>query len=328
MDKKEARKILKVTKDTSRNEIERKFGIYLKRHKMEQAKAAEDREAADRQDDGVLQDSAADSIQAKQPEGYSLEQIIKAYDVLMGYEVPEKKEAPGKAAPLLKKAGIDEKKAKNFFYYYKYHMLAIIAVIIFTVFTVRGCVRNVKPDFNLAFIGRFIYSDAVEGIKDSIKANVPVIAEPGIDGAYLADDSMGEQQYAMEMKATVLFAAGDLDVIILDKVTFARYAKQGALMSLDEIAPGLGVDLNANQEFIIGIEEDDDSVEIEGLPEEEAAGNTAQVPSKVHLFGIDVSNSAALKQAGVVGNEMVVAIFVGSERVEKAEKLLQFLLKE
>lgn len=328
MDKKEARKILKVSKDTSRNEIERKYGIYLKRHKMEQVKAAEDREAADRQDEGALQDSAAESIQTKQPEGYSFEQITKAYDVLMGYEVPEKIEAPGKAAPLLKKAGIDEKKAKNFFYYYKYHILAIIAVIIFTVFTVRGCVRNVKPDFNLAFIGRFIYSDAVDDIKSTIKANVPVIAEPGIDGAYLASDSTGEQQYAMEMKATVLFAAGQLDVIILDKDTFARYAKQGALMSLDEIAPRLGVDLNANQEFVVGVVEDDGSFEVEGMPEEESIGDDAQVPSEVHLFGIDISNSAALKQAGVISNEMVATIFVGCEQVEKAEKLLQFLLKE
>lgn len=328
MDKKEARKILKVTKDTSRNEIERKFSIYLKRHRMEQAKAAEDQEAADGQDEEILQDSAVEPIQAKQPEGYSFEQITKAYDVLMGYEVPEKIEAPGKAAPLLKKAGIDEKKAKNFFYYYKYHMLAIIAVIIITVFTVRGCVKNVKPDFSLAFIGRFIYSDAVDDIKGSIKANVPVIVEPGIDGAYLADDSMGEQQYAMEMKATVLFAAGDLDVIILDKATFARYAKQGALMSLDEIAPRLGVDLNANQEFVVGIEEDDGAVEIEGMPKDEAMDDAAQAPSEVHLFGIDISDSKSLKQAGVVSNEMVATIFVGCEQVEKAEKLLQFLLEK
>lgn len=328
MDKKEARKILKVTKDTSRNEIERKFSIYLKRHRMEQAKKAEDQDAVDGQDDIVLQNVSAEPIQTEQAREYSFEQIMKAYDVLMGYDVPEKIEAPGKAAPLLKKAGIDEKKAKNFFYYYKYHILVIIAVILFIVFTVRGCANRVKTDFNLAFIGRFFYSDVVDDLKEIIKANVPAIAEPGIDGAYLADDSMGEQQYAMEMKATVLFAAGDIDVVILDKVNYERYAKQGALMSLDEIAPRLGVDLNLNQEFIIGIEEDDGIVDIEGMPEEEAADKTVQEPMEVHLFCIDISNSAALKQAGVVGNEMLAAIFAGSEQVEKAEKLLQFLLKE
>lgn len=326
MDKKEARKILRVTKDASRNEIERKYGIYLKRHKAEQVAMEEDQETGEEQEEKTLQDPAAAPAKTRQPDEYSFEQITEAYDVLMGYEIPQKEYIPGKAAPLLKKAGIDEKKAKNFFYYYKYHILAIIAVIVIVVFTVRGCVNTVRPDFNMAFIGRFIYSDAAEDLKDIIKANVPQIAEPGIDGAYLGDDSMGEQQYAMEMKATVLFAASDIDVFILDKTTFVRYAKQGALMSLDEIAPRLGVDLEANKEFIVGVE--DHPIEAEGVSEEEAAENTSQEPAQKHLFGIDISNSAALKETGVIGDEKIACIFVGCEQIEKAEKLIQFLMKE
>jgi len=326
MDKKEARKILKVSKDASRSEIERKYAIYLKRYKAEQAKMAEDQETGEEQDEKSLRDPAAAPAEARQPDEYTFEQITEAYDLLMGYEVPQKEYVPSKAAPLLKKAGIDERKAKNFLYYYKYHILAVIALILIIVFTVRGCVNRVNPDFNIAFIGRFVYSEAADDLKNSIKANVPQIAEPGIDGAYLADDSIGEQQYAMEMKATILFAAGDIDVFILDKTTFARYAKQGALLSLDEIAPRLGVDLEANKEFIVGVE--DSSAETEGLSEEEAAGNNAQEPAETHLFGIDVSNSAVLKKSGVIGDEKIACIFTGCEQIEKAEKLIEFLMKE
>lgn len=326
MDKKEARKILRVTKDATRNEIERKYAIYLKRHKAEQAFMEENQETGEDPEGKTLQDPAAVTAKTERSNEYSFEQITKAYDVLMGYEVPQKEYTPGKAAPLLKKAGIDEKKAKNFFYYYKYHILAIIAVILIIVFTVRGCVNTVRPDFNLAFVGSFIYSDATDALKDSIKANVPQIAEPGIDGAYLGDDSMGEQQYAMEMKATVLMAAGDIDVFILDKTTFNRYAKQGALMSLDEIAPGLGVDLEANKEFVVAVE--DQTIGTDGLSEEEATDNTAQEPAQTHLFGIDVSNSAVLEETGVLGNEKIACIFVGCEQIDKAEKLIQFLMEK
>lgn len=326
MDKKEARKIMGVTKDASRNEIERKYGIYLKRHKAEQAKLAEDQKAGEEQDEKTLQDSDSAPARTSQTDEYTFEQITEAYDVLMGYEVPQKEYVPGKAAPLLKKAGIDERKAKNFLYYYKYHILAIIAVILIIVFSVRGCVNTVRPDFNMAFIGRFVYSDVAEALKDSIKANVPEITEPGIDGAYLADDNVGEQQYAMEMKATVLIAAGDIDVYIMDKTTFARFAKQGAFMSLDEIAPRLGADLEANKEYVVGVEEG--SIETEGLSEEEAADNTAQEPAETHLFGIDVSNSAALKEAGVIGDEKIACIYVSCDQIEKAEKLIQFFMKE
>jgi hypothetical protein len=326
MDKKEARRILKVTKDASRNDIERKYAIYLKRHRAEQAKMVEDQEAGEEQDENALHDSDAASAKPSQPEEYTFEEITEAYDILMGYEVKQKEYVPGKAAPLLKKAGIDERKAKNFLYYYKYHILAIIAVILIIVFSVRGCVNSVKPDFNMAFVGRFIYTDVAEGLKDIIKANVPEIAEPGIDGAYLADDSVGEQQYAMEMKAAVLLAASDIDVYIMDKTTFARFAKQGAFISLDEIAPRLGVDLEANKEFIVGVE--GSSAETEGLSEEEAADNTAKEPVKTHLYGIDVSNSAALKEAGVIGDEKIACIYIGCEQIEKAEKLIQFFMKE
>lgn len=326
MDKKEARKILRVTKDASRNEIERKYAIYLRRHRAELAKKAEKQGEGEEQSEKTPYDSAAPSVESKQPDEYSFEQITKAYDVLMGYEIPQKEYVPGKAAPLLKKAGIDERKAKNFFYYYKYYILAIIAVILIVVFSVRGCVNAVKPDFNIAFIGRFLYSDAAEDLKDRIRANIPQIAEPGIDGAYLGEDGLGEQQYAMEMKATILVAASDIDVCILDKNTFIRYAKQGALMSLDEIAPRLGVDLNANKEFVVSV--DDSPFETEGTFEEETADSTVQEPAETHLFGIDVSNSAVLNETGVIGDEKIACIFVRCEQIEKAEKLIQFLMKE
>lgn len=344
MDKKEARKILCVSKETSRNDIERKFSILLKKKRLVKERSANEaeqdaevsQETEVSQNTGVSQDTKADlHVVAEQGAGvsqgtgdkheeYSFEQITQAYNILMGYEVPFKEEPPSKAAPLLRKAGIDEKKAQNFFYYYKYHILVIIVTIVSIVFIVRGCVNRVDPDFTTAFIGEISYSDT-DKLKELIKANIPEIKEPGFDGAFVSKDDQSDQQYAMVMKATVLFAAGDVDVFILDKSNFERYAKQGAFMSLDEIVPELGIDLEKNKEYIVKVDNsEDESGETSG---DTSGDNAVNEPAVAHLYGIDISGSTAFNEAGVIGNEMIAAFSIRGKQQDKAMKLLQFLMK-
>ena len=218
MDKKEARKILGVTKETSINDIERRFSILLKKQRMAKSQPEDEGEHQDNASDGIdeaLKESGTVAAPVVKQEEYSFDQVTQAYNVLMGYEVALKEEPPSKAAPLLKKAGIDEKKARNFFYYYKFHMLAVIIAIVSLFFIVKGFVNHVNPDFNTAFIGKISYTDVVDKLKDAYKANVPEIKEPGFDGAFISADDQSEQQYAMVMKAVVLFAGGDMDLFII-----------------------------------------------------------------------------------------------------------------
>lgn len=320
MDKKEARKILGVSKETSRNDIERRFSILLKKQRLVKETPAVDEEgvAEVTQEAGLTQETGVTQ------EEYSFEQVTQAYNILMGYELPVKEEAPSKAAPLFKKAGIDEKKARNFFYYYKYHILAVIIAIVSMVFIVRGCVNRVDTDFTTAFIGKISYSET-EKLKEATKVNIPEIKEPGFDGAFISEDDHGEQQYAMVMKATVLFAAGDVDVFILDKANFERYAKSGAFLSLDDIAPKLGVDMEKNKEYIVKIEESED---ISGDKSKDTSEDSVvSEPVEEHLYGIDISQSAALKESGIIGKEMIAALYVGGKQQEKAIKYLQFIMK-
>lgn len=320
MDKKEARKILGVTKETSINDIERRFSILLKKQRMAQVKPEDEEESQDGTTAG-FDESSEDSGTVPAPmdkqEEYSFDQVSQAYNVLMGYEVALKEEPPSKAAPLLKKAGIDEKKARNFFYYYKFHMLAAIVVIISLVFIVKGFVNQVHPDFNTAFMGKISYTDATEKLKTAFKANLPDIKEPGFDGAYLSDDDHSEQQYAMTMKATVLFAGGEIDLFIMDKESYLRYAKNGAFLSLDELAPGIGADLERNKDNIVAIEETDINGEV----------ITPAEPVVKHLYGVDITNSTVLKESGVMGKDFIASIYVSSKNKDKALKVLQYLMK-
>lgn len=379
MDKKEARNILGVTKETSRNDIERKYSILLKKHRAASLPPDKSEEDADEGTSEGNASQAASAALQKEPaaEEYSFNQITEAYNVLMGYEVAVREEPPSKVAPLLKKAGIDEKKARNFFYYYKFYILGALALAVALFFGIRSFVNRVEPDFNIAFLGTFSYLDAVDKLSEDIKKNIPEIKEPGIDGAmlttaYMPDDRQSsgnqpsgtqqqgtgtppsdtgtqqtaggqsqtdpQQQYAMEMKAMVLIAAGDVDVFIVDRDRYEQYAKQGAFLSLDDIAPKLGADIEKNKELITSIVEDEDPLETSGIKDNQSAGSgtgtsadkaagdsTAIVQPR--LYGIDVSNSTVLKKAGVLGEDKIVAIFAGSKRTDKAEKFIQYLIK-
>ena len=221
------------------------------------------------------------------------------------------------------------------------------------------------PDFKIAFLGSFSYLDASDKLSESIKQNVPEIKEPGIDGAFLTvsdlpdnQQSSGEQQptagtqqqttggqiqtdpqqqYAMEMKAMVLVAAGDIDVYILDRDTYFRYAKQGVFLNLDDIAPKLGADMEKNKEFITGIKEDEDPLGASGTKDDKSSGSgtgtaadtagDSNVEVQTHLYGIDVSDSTVLKETGVLGNDKIAAIFAGTKQIDKAEKFIEFLMK-
>lgn len=280
MDKKEAYKVLGLASNASRNDIERRYSILLKKHRMASAEEQEGSEAI------------------------NIDEVTAAYSLLMGYVEPE---AVAKAPnPLLKKVGIDEKKAGNFLHYYKVHIIIGIIALIVLATTIRGCVTRVDPDFNLAFLGNIYFSET-DALKDTIKAEIPEIKEPGFDGAFLGADgsSDGQQEYAMQMKAMVLFAAADVDLFIIDKANFDKYAEQGAFISLDEIAPKLGIDKEKNKTYAAKSKED-----------------TAE-----HIYGVDISNSEVLKKSNIQGKEMIAAIPVRGKQLDKAEKLIALLLK-
>ena len=279
VDKKEAYKILGLAGNASKNDIERRYTIILKKYRMISAEGQEGREEVD------------------------IDEITGAYNLLMGYEEPQSKSEIKAPNPLLKKVGIDEKKAGNFLHYYKIHIIIGVIALIVLATTIRGCVTRVDQDFNMAFLGQLYFSET-DVLKETIKKEIPEIKEPGFDGAFLGFED-GQQEYAMQMKAMVLFAAADIDLFILDKANFDRYMEQGAFISLDEIAPRLGIDKEKSNPYTIKTKDD-----------------TAE-----HIYGIDISNSKALKESNIQGKEMIAAIPVRSKWPERAEKVIALLLK-
>lgn len=280
LDTREASKILGVRENASKTEIENKFAILLKKYRM-------------------AGDTGGESAKAE------LEKIMQAYNVLMGYEQePLEDEVNKKPNPLLQKLGVDEKKAGNFLYYYKYHIIIGIILVIVFVAALRSCIMRVDPDFNLAFIGDFHYQDP-EPLRQAIKDMVPEITEPSIDGALLTKNMDAQTEAAMNMKLMVLLAAADIDVYILDKEYFERFAEKGAFMSLDDLVDTLNIDKEKNSSFILKAEE----TEAE------------------HLYGVDISENQVFEDAGIDGDEKIAAIGVRAKNYDKAVKFLEAFLR-
>ena len=351
MNKKEARRILGVSENASKTEIERKYAILLKKHRQgmyqERQEGLDPAGEANEGPDAVLPDGENIAGHGAPGTGYDFDLITEAYNTLMGYEVKVREEAPSKLATFLKKFGLDEKKTDNFLHYYKYHILVGILVLITVVISISSFVNRPNYDFNVAFLGRIYYYDSVDALQSRIKDNIPIIKEPGIDGSFLSNDSTGEQQYAMEMKAMTLLYAGDIDIFILDRPTYERYAKMGAFMSLDEIAPRLGVDVSEHQDLILAVEKVDELTgsDDEGSPAQgkqndgnpaadapgsagaDNAGTGGSQSGEKHLYGIYVTGSSELREAGVIAEDLIAAIFARCQQQDKAEEFLRFLLK-
>ena len=175
-----------------------------------------------------------------------------------------------------------------------------------------------EHSFPLNSLVRYTETDK---LAEMIKANVPEIKEPGFDGAYLAEGMDPQMEYAMVMKSTVLMAGGEVDLFITDKANFEKFAKQGAFMSLDDIAPQLGVDIEKNSEYIIRIKSGSEDMD------EDTAQKEEDLDGEEHLYGIDISNSSVLKEAGIIGKEMIASIFVRCEQKEKAVQLLKYFME-
>ncbi len=233
-------------------------------------------------------------------------EINRAYNLLMGYDDGSAQESEENrntlTGQMLSKAGIDEKKARNFFYYYKYHILASLAGILILVYIVSSFVNRVDPDLNLVIAGKFSLTQTEE-LKNTIQEKLTGTKELGTDFLFLSEDGMSQQDQAYTMKFVTLMAAGDVDVYILDRVNFEKYGTKGAFASLDGLADQLGIDRDKNSKQVLMDSETNEE----------------------HLYGIDVTGSPLLKGIEPVDSEKIAVLRVKAKNYDRALELLKQL---
>jgi len=289
MQKQEAYKMLGVKEGASRIEIEKRYATILRKHRAvnSEVKFSDD----------------------------NFDRITEAYNLLMGYnyEMKDEEIRQKKPSPLLQKLGINEEKLRNNLYYFRIHITVGIIILITMVFTIRGCVNRVDPDVYIVFMGE-IYCNDTGQLEEDIKAEIPVIEAVGFENILIsqAQEKQDPQvQMAMLQKAGVLMAVGDVDVFILDKHNFERFAKQGAFMKLDD--------------FVLELNLEEDKAYAEKIEEEDKKGEKAIVDEGI--YGIDVRDSKILIDAKTAGNEMVAAISIRTKHYDNSIEFIKLLVK-
>jgi len=291
MQKDEAYKILGVKEDTSRNEIEKRYAIILRKYRSGNP-------------DGLTEEE--------------FNKITEAYNLLMGYtvKVEDEKTKRKKPNPVLKKLGIDEDKVSNFFHYYKVHIIIGIIIIAFAISMIRGCVNKVEPDLYVAFMGDMYVVD-LEQLETEIKTHIPGVNEVIIENIMISTTQEKQDpqvQVAMLQKAMLLVAVGDVDVIIADKAQFEKFAREGAFMKLDDLALELGIP--------------EDRQYRAQIVDEDIEGNIEEVIDE-GIYGIGIECGEMLTNAKTYyGSEMIATISVRAKHYDNAVEFIKILASD
>lgn len=298
----EARRILGVTKASSKDEIEKKYDVILKKYRIMK-----------------LEGNLSEASEAE------FQKSTDAYRIIMGYEVEEPKVAKKETYTdkAFEKVGIDRKKADNFFHYYKYHILIGIVSAIIIALTVRSIVTKVEPDISIGLMGEINY-EVQEGFKDKISKNVPEINEISLDTVVLTDRYNNEQAYAYLQKAMVLLAASDIDMFLVNRYAFDTYAINGAFMPLDQIIKDNNIDIPESKAIKLRVvdewEEPASATDTQRRPK-------AYVDAEPKLYGIDVTDNEFFKDMNVIGPEKILVVRVEPKHYDLVLKLIKLFTK-
>ena len=298
---KQAAEILGISTNAAKNDLEKRYDIILKKYKAMKS-------------DGSLDEEAEQSFKDQ----------TDAYRILMGYEVNvpvvQRKETSTDKA--LEKVGLDRGKVGNFFYYHKYHIIAILLAIIAVFFVAKEIITKVEPDAQIGIMGE-VYQDDFDKLKQRITENIPELKEIQFDSSTMTDNYSTGQDYVYIQKAQVLLIASDIDVFILNRYAYDYFVQNGAFMDLEEYAKKYNVDVSKSESLKDRVVD-----EWEDPKENKPRTPKSYIDSEPKLYGIDISDSQIFKGIeNVVGPEKILAVRSVPHNKEVADKLIELFVK-
>jgi hypothetical protein len=295
---KEAMQILGVVEGSTKHDVEVRYDILMKKYKLLKSEGNLDEK------------SEAD-----------FEKITEAYRILMGYEIDEPKIETKETYTdkAFKKAGLDKKKADNFFYYHKFHILIAIVALIAIVLTVKSFVDRVDPDITVGFIGE-VNVQEYDTLKAKIKENIPEIKAIDFDSAYITQNSKEAQQEAANLsKALVLLSVSDTDMFLMNKYTYQNYAPSGPFMNMESLVKDLKIDTSKSDYLKLKVVDEWDKPNAEQKERKVLKYKDAEP----HLYGIDVTNSKFFKGINIIGPEKILVIKQNPKKMDLVLKLVR-----
>jgi hypothetical protein len=293
----EARTILGIDENSSKDDIEKKYDIIIRKYRIAKS-------------DGTLDEEA----QAE------YERNTEAYRILMGYEIeePQVEEKDTIADKAFEKMGIDKKKANNFFYYHKFHIIVSIIALVIIGVSVYSFITKAKPDISIGIMGE-VNQDSFEALKEKVVKNIPEIKELGIDSVTLSNNYKDQYASANMQKAIVLLNASDIDVYLLSKYVYDSYADSGPFMALDDFAKELNIDVSGSEYLKLRVVDEWENPK-SGTVERKVLKYRDSEPK---LYGIDVTNNNFFKGIDFMGPEKILVIRSDPKNLDLVKKLVK-----
>ncbi len=186
-----------------------------------------------------------------------------------------------------------QSKLSNFFYYYKFHMLALVFAIICAVITFRQCSSIEPADVSILYACSETAGNETADFLETAIENTGLV--PDIDGngevtaaafaLYTPDHIKGGQDVHAYNKIFIEMIEGENALYLIDK-RFIIEETYGALLPIDDLAEGISEDklLKNTQGQVIAIDVSDS-----------AFFTDAKVPSKgiyIALSGITLTDKS------------------------------------
>lgn len=248
--------------------------------------------------------------------GYTLQDIDKAYKIASGISwhdpVEEQKKQYRKQHPnpLFKLLKVDEEKARNFIYYHKWHVVITLIIVIAVISTIVSITTRVKPNLKVLITGNLLISDT-DLLKERIENEVDGVVEAIVQNVYMGSKEP-QLQAAMQIKFVTEVSAGENEIFILDEEYYKNLARQGAFIPVEDLLgklDGLGLNEKEHEDLKVEVHLSD--------------GTTI----KPVLYGLDVTNSQLLREAGLTGDRIIVSFAHSGKEIENAVEFVKLMVK-
>lgn len=203
---KKAYEILGLPENATREQVENRYFILMKRARSGQTHA-------ESSNDGTV----------------DLAEVNRAYNLVLGIE--------------LEKTGTIAKQSKfaHFMYYYKFHLIFSIIIVLVAGYMVkegiekRRAAANLPPaSLSMSVFGNYYFAD-VEVLEQNILKLFPEWKRIKMTHTFVPPEIKSEQDMAMQQKSILSLMTELSNLYILDAKNFASLATQGALVKLDEL---------------------------------------------------------------------------------------------
>lgn len=294
---KEAYRLLGLPEDVTKEEVNRRFDLLLKRRKSASS--------SETPDSGLSQ---------------TYEDEMKAFRLILDdWARTEVQEAENKRLAKWGRFAGTAGRVEDFFRLYKTHVLVTIAIVAVLIAGVAGVQNYLEKkrieaslppvDLNVIFIGNYTAENDLEGngqpVEEALLKAFPEWRRVEVTTLYIppsnSEGGGGDMVYVQ--KAIAELTASTPDVLILDKDTLPWLAQQGGLELLDDSRLSKWFSTGSQDSHVRKALNDKDGTE--------------------HPYGIDFTNSKLASSLPLKHGELIAGVSAGAVNKEKAFQFLE-----